>query len=95
MAVKSVAAAAAAAAAAEAAAAHHLGLNPGSATYSSFDIVPLLFHTEIGIIRIIQSIVLLRISNKRTYAKLGEQILVYDKHSISAFAPIDKQFTQI
>lgn len=65
-----------------AAADSYLGLNAGSATFSSFDAVPLFLYSKIGIIRIIYIIDLLRISNKKTHVRLGEQIL------------IDKLFTQ-
>lgn len=75
-----------------AAAADHLGLNPGSASYLSFGIVPLLLHSKVEIIRIIYIIELLRIPNKRIPVKLIEQILVYSKHPISAFVFTDTLF---
>lgn len=59
----------------------YLGLNARSATFSSFDVVPLLL-SKIRITRIIYIIELLRISNKKTHVRLVEQIL------------IDKLFTQ-
>lgn len=75
-----------------AAAADYLGLNPGSASYLSFDIVHLLLHSKVEIIRIIYIIELLRIPNKRIPVKLIEQILVYSKHPISAFVFTDTLF---
>lgn len=59
-----------------------------------FEVVSTPFHTKIETIRIIQMIELLRISNKKTYVKLVEQILAYDKHSKSAFILINREFAQ-
>ena len=50
-------------------AADHLGLNPGSTTYSSFDIVPMLICSKVQTVRINYVMELLRIRNKKILVK--------------------------
>ena len=47
----------------------HVGLHPGSTTYSSFDIVPMFICSKAETVRINYAMELLRILNKKTLVK--------------------------